>query len=79
MEKGDSMKNEFYSISDCSRLLGGVAEHRINYAHRTGKISEPKLRVAGKRIYSAAELKGLAHYFGVTLDSATKGESCLKS
>ena len=59
----------FYSITDCSRLLG-VQEHRIAYAHRTSKLPEPKIRVAGKRVYSPAELRRMAAYF-----QADKGNS----
>jgi len=72
------MNKEYHSIADCSRLLG-VAEHKINYAHRNGKVPEPKLRVAGKRIYNATELKGLARYFAVTVDSANKEAPCSNS
>jgi DNA-binding transcriptional MerR regulator len=68
-------ENQFYSIADCSRLLG-VAEHRINYAHRNGKVPEPKLRVAGKRIYQAPDLKRLVQYFGAALTLANKEARC---
>ena len=57
---------QFYSITDCSRLLG-VQEHRIAYAHRTSKLPEPKIRVAGKRVYSPAELRRMAAYFQVPM------------
>ena len=66
-------KNQYYSIADCSRLLG-VAEHRINYAHRTGKLPEPHLRIGGCRAYSGTEVKNLCQYFGAALDSASKGQ-----
>jgi hypothetical protein len=52
-----------YSITDCAKLLG-IQEHRIAYAHRTGKLPEPKMRFAGKRVYSAADLRRVAAYFG---------------
>jgi DNA-binding transcriptional MerR regulator len=58
---------QFYSITDCSRLLG-VQEHRIAYAHRTGKLAEPKIRFAGKRAYSNADLRRMAAYFEVPLE-----------
>jgi len=57
---------QFYSITDCSRLLG-VQEHRIAYAHRTGKLAEPKIRFAGKRVYSPADLRRMAAYFQVPM------------
>jgi hypothetical protein len=56
----------FYSITDCSRLLG-VEEHRIAYAHRANKLPEPKIRFAGKRVYSRRDLRRLADYFGVEI------------
>ena len=57
---------QFYSLTDCSRLLG-VKEHRVAYAHRTGKLPEPKIRVAGKRVYSPADLRRMAAYFQVPM------------
>ena len=57
---------QFYSITDCSRLLG-VQEHRIAYAHRAGKLAEPKIRFAGKRVYSNADLRRMAAYFQVPM------------
>ena len=57
---------QFYSITDCSRLLG-VQEHRIAYAHRTGKLPEPKTRFVGKRVYSNADLRRMAAYFQVPM------------
>jgi DNA-binding transcriptional MerR regulator len=60
------MKTTFYSITDCARLLG-VQEHRIVYAHRANKLAEPKMRFAGKRVYSAADLRRVAAYFRVPI------------
>jgi DNA-binding transcriptional MerR regulator len=57
---------QFYSIIDCSRRLG-IPEHRIAYAHRAGKLPEPKIRFAGKRVYSPADLRRMAAYFGVSM------------
>jgi DNA-binding transcriptional MerR regulator len=57
----------FYSITDCSKLLG-VQEHRIAYAHRISKLAEPKMRFAGKRVYSAADLQRVAKYFRVPVE-----------
>jgi hypothetical protein len=45
----------------------GVQEHRIAYAHRTFKLAEPKIRFAGKRVYSNADLRRMAAYFGVPI------------
>ena len=54
-----------WSIREVAALTG-IAEHRISYAHRSGKIPEPN-HVAGKRIYSRAEVNRIANYFGVRL------------
>ena len=50
------MPQQLLSTTDCSRRLG-VQEHRIQYAHRSGRVPEPELRVAGKRIYTDADLR----------------------
>ena len=53
-----------YSTTDLAKLAG-IAEHRITYAHRCGKLAEPELKVAGKRIYSEADIRRVVRYFGV--------------
>ncbi len=57
---------KLFSIRDVARRLG-VAAHQIGYAHVQGKLAEPKLWVAGKRVYTAADLRRVAAYFGVDL------------
>lgn len=56
---------QVYSIAQVSRLLG-VAEHRVNYVHRTGKVLPPEI-FAGRRMYCWADVQQLARHFGVTL------------
>ncbi len=58
------MKKELLSTIDVARRLG-IAEHRISYAHRCGKLAEPKHVVANKRIYTVADVSRVADYFGV--------------
>jgi DNA-binding transcriptional MerR regulator len=55
---------ELLSLRDCARRLG-VAPHRISYAHEIGALPDVRHRVAGKRIYTSADLKRLARYFKV--------------
>ncbi len=55
---------ELLSIRDCAKRLG-VAPHRISYAHETGKLADTQYRVAGKRIYTADDIRRVADYFGV--------------
>jgi hypothetical protein len=56
------MENKFYSTSDCAKAVG-VQEHQVLYAHRTGKIAEPELKVAGKRIYQQHEVDAIKAFF----------------
>ena len=58
---------ELLSLRDCARRLG-IAPHRIAYAHETGKLPEVRLWVAGKRIYTLADVKRVAEYFGIELN-----------
>ena len=57
---------ELLSLRDCARRLG-IAPHRIAYAHETGKLADVRLWVAHKRVYTAADVKRVADYFGVEL------------
>jgi len=56
------MKQELNTIKDVSLKLG-VAVHVIQYAHASGKLAEPPLRLAGKRIYSKSDYDRVAEYF----------------
>lgn len=67
------MKPKLFSITDCARRLG-VAKHRIVYAYETGKLPEIRLWLGGMRIFTAKDLKDLAHYFGVEFDPDQKQE-----
>ena len=56
------MKTTLYSTTDCAKVAG-IQEYRIAYAHRTGKIPEPELKVAGKRIYQQHEVDAIKAFF----------------
>ena len=58
---------ELLSLRDCARRLG-ISPHRIAYAHEVGHLADVEMRVAGKRIYTAADLKRVAEYFGIELN-----------
>jgi len=58
---------KLFSIADAARLLG-VEEHRIAYAHRVRGLDDATHKVAGKRVYTEADLQRLAAYFKVPLD-----------
>ena len=56
---------ELYSIRDVGRRLG-IAPHKIAYAHTQERLPEPQFRVAGKRIYTVADVQRVAAYFAET-------------
>lgn len=62
------MKKNMKSIREVAEHLG-ISEFQIAYAHRTLKIPEP-LRVAGKRIYSRADVARIAKHFGIEMKEA---------
>jgi DNA-binding transcriptional MerR regulator len=66
------MPKQLYSITDLAKLLG-VAEHRIHYAHRCGKLAAPTFMVAGKRVYTESDLKRVAKHFDVDLENTNAG------
>jgi DNA-binding transcriptional MerR regulator len=58
----EHMTEELLSIRDVGRRLG-IAPHQIAYAHSQEKLPEPQYRVAGKRIYTPADIEKVAAYF----------------
>jgi DNA-binding transcriptional MerR regulator len=62
---------ELLSIQDVARRIG-VAAHRVCYAHVQGKLAEPRFWVAGKRVYTAADLRKVAAYFARKRGRRTK-------
>jgi DNA-binding transcriptional MerR regulator len=56
------MTEELCSIRDVGRRLG-IAPHRIGYAHAQEFLPEPQYRIAGKRIYTEADVQRVAVYF----------------
>jgi len=53
------MRTRLYSTRDVAQKLG-VRRYRLDYLLETGRIPEPSLRIAGKRIWSADELEAAA-------------------
>ena len=58
------MTKQLFSTVDLARLIG-VAEHRIVYAHRIGRLREPANSVAGRRVYTLADVRRVAEYFQI--------------
>lgn len=42
-----------------------IEEHKLNYAMRIGRLPQPKLRMAGRKLFTAREIKKVAEFFGV--------------
>ena len=66
---GDKSVQKLYSIRDVVQMLPGIKEHNLAYAHRTGRIPEPQ-HVAGKRIYSQADVFRIATTLGIQVKEA---------
>ncbi len=66
------MYQTYFSIATVSRLLG-VAQHRLNYAHRANKIPEPQ-QFAGRRMYTKADIERLSQHFAVQMPQLPGGE-----
>ncbi len=67
------MTDQLFSIRDCGKLVG-IAAHKIAYAHSQERLAEPRFRVAGKRIYTAADVQRVAKYFADRDERRKKGE-----
>ena len=52
-----------WSIREVAALTG-IPEHRIAYAHRSGKLPEPN-HIAGKRIYSRIDIARIRKQFAI--------------
>lgn len=48
-------EKELYSLTDVADLLH-VAAHKITYLLQTRQVPEPRLRVAGKRLWTLGEI-----------------------
>ena len=64
---------KYLSTGEVAATLG-IKIHQIMYAHANGYLSEPDLRVAGKRVYGPEDIRRLAEYFNVTLPSENTEE-----
>lgn len=56
--------NEIYTRREAAVLLG-VEWWRIDYAHASGQVPIPTLRLAGRPVYQQADIAALAEHFGV--------------
>ena len=58
---------QLFSTGDVAKILG-VGQHKVMYAHTSGRVPEPRLRFAGHRAYTAADLQRMAEHFGVKIE-----------
>lgn len=57
------MKN-LKTTAEVATLLK-IKEHKLNYAMRTGRLAQPKLRPSGRKLFTNREVKRIAEFFGV--------------
>ena len=53
--------NENMSLKDVAALLN-VKAYRVEYLLAHGLVPEPKLRISGRRVFSASDLEALHKY-----------------
>ena len=51
-----------FILNEVAKIVG-VKAHVIAYAISAGNLPEPKLRIAGKRIFSTKEVEAIKTYF----------------
>src|SRR5438874_2624015 len=71
--KENHMTDTLFSIADVAKLLG-VAEHKINYATRISVLPDATHRVGGIRVFTTADIRRMAEYFGVPMPTALAQE-----
>lgn len=49
------MEQELYLLNQAARLAG-IKYHQLAYLIVTGVVEEPKLRIGGRRVFTAAEV-----------------------
>ena len=70
------MNTDLFSLSDVSRMLD-VKPHRIQYLLSTLAVAEPELRVAGNRLWNAAEIAALSEV--LTIQTTVKDQGVSRS
>jgi hypothetical protein len=56
------MKQTQFILNEVAKIVG-VKAHVIAYAISSQTLPEPKLRIAGKRVFSAKEVDNIKTYF----------------
>lgn len=56
------MKQTQFILNEVAKIVG-IKAHVIAYAISAGHLPEPKLRIFGKRVFSANEVQAVRKYF----------------
>jgi hypothetical protein len=67
------MSTDLFSLGDVAKMLA-TKPHRILYALSVGAVKEPGLRVAGKRLWTMAEIAALAEVLKLRLAAQDERE-----
>ena len=67
-------QQNLYSMREASRILK-AASWRINYLLANGQVPEPKLRLAGRRVFTVADLQRLAESLSTVPDFGEGGDN----
>lgn len=62
------MNRDYFSTGQVAQMLG-LRPYQVHYLLDTGRIREPQLRVAGKRIWTAAEIEAARESLDDRLDA----------
>ena len=58
------MPNKLLTTVEVANWLK-IKEHKLNYAMRIGRLPQPKLTMAGRKLFTTREIKKVAEFFGV--------------
>ena len=64
------MNVDYFTTTEVAKVLG-IPYWRIVYAHQSGKIPEPTLRIGNRRVYLCEDVLRLAKHFRNDLLNAT--------
>jgi DNA-binding transcriptional MerR regulator len=65
------MNKHLFPLSAAAQQLG-VPTHRIQYLITTQKVPEPRVKIAGRRLFSATEIKAIAKQLGQSKSRGTE-------
>lgn len=65
--------DKLYSLKEAARILK-ANPWRVTYLLASGKVPEPKLRLAGRRVFNVEDLERLAELLGTPIIDSKEGE-----